>query len=258
MQQADSTDSSSVIRRSDETLREERFYSQLPLKCISSHGSVSAWCPFLSAWLDSPPGRQTLLDFSSAIDASIDGIQRESCCDSETKVIVDELRSCKGKSRSETAKTCLYLYTRESFLYRALNTALRDEDLSKVETLGPFCFLMRQYSRSCKEFLGIVYRGAQFSPETIDTYRKSVNSWRTWPSFTSTTKSRQVAEQRGNVLFEIKILPIKLTSVARAFDIAEFSQFPSEEEVLLPAGISFQIIRVDETSPSKPVIEIKI
>ena len=238
--------------------RDERFYSQLPSKCVSSHGSALAWCPFLDAWLKSVAGHQALFDFSTALDASIEGIRRESVDELETKFIVEHLTSCKGKSRAETAKTALYLYTRESFLYRLLNTALRDEDLTKVETLGPFCFLLRQYSRSCQEFTGTVYRGANFSSETIETYRKSVNAWRTWPSYTSTTKSRPVAELRGNVLFLIKILPIRITSIARAFDITNISQFPSEEEVLLPAGTSFQVVRVDETSSSKCFIEIKI
>ncbi len=156
------------------------------------------------------------------------------------------------------AEVCVHLYTRESFLYRVLNTALRDSDHSKIETMGPLCFLIRNYSHVCQGFVGTVYRGLDLSPSTITSYKQAVNMWRTWPSFTSTSKNRKMAEIRGNTLFIITIRPIKFSSAVRAYDISSISQFPSEEEVLLPAGVSFQIINVDQKSYEKNIIEIEI
>jgi hypothetical protein len=264
---ADSTQQFPVKRqtncRREDCLREERFFSQPSLTSTPSYGSAQAWCPFLSAWLNTPAGKKALFDFSSAIDACIDGILQEAarhCSDSETeaKWMVEQLRACKEKSRRETSKFCVYLYTRESFLYRVLNAALRDGDHSKLDTMGPLCFLIRNYSHTCKPFVGTVYRGVDLSLTTIATYKQAEGMWRTWPSFTSTSKDKKMAEIRGNTLFIITIANVQFSSTVRAYDISEISQFPSEEEVLLPAGISFQVISVNQTSYQKNIIEIKI
>jgi hypothetical protein len=67
-----------------------------------------------------------------------------------------------------------------------------------------------------------------------------------------------MAEIRGNTLFIITIANIQFSFPVRACDISDISQFPSEEEVLSPAGISFQIVRVVENPYQKNIIEIKI
>jgi hypothetical protein len=263
----DSTEESPVKRQTDcrreDCLREERFFSQSSLTSTSSYGSAHAWCPFLSAWHNTSAGKKALFDFSSAIDACADGILQEAArdpSDSQTEAnwMVEQLLACKEKSRRETSRFCVHLYTRESFLYRILNTALRDGDHSKLDTLGPLCFLIRSYSHACKAFIGTVYRGVDLSPAMITSYKQAEGMWRTWPSFTSTSKNKKMAEIRGNTLFIITIANIQFSFPVRACDISDISQFPSEEEVLSPAGISFQIVRVVENPYQKNIIEIKI
>ena len=83
--------------------------------------------------------------------------------------MAEQLRACKTKPRREVSKVCIHLYTRESFLYHVLNTTLRDADYSKLDTLGPLCFLMRDYSRTCTEFIGTVYRGVA-TPTSNDSF----------------------------------------------------------------------------------------
>ncbi|CAF4952207.1 unnamed protein product, partial [Rotaria magnacalcarata] len=217
-----------------ESLREERFNSPPLVTSTPSYGKALAWCPFLTEWFKSSAGKKPVLDFPSAIDACIDGI-------------LQEARRC------ETSSVCIHLYTRESFLYRVLNTALRDSDHSKLATLGPLCFLIRDYSRTCIDYIGTVYRGVQLSLTSILSYKQAVGSWRTWPSYTSTSKNRKMAEFRGNTLFIIEITNTKLSS-PRAYDVTEISQFPSEEEVLLPAGVSFQVISVEQDLKQKYII----
>ena len=255
-----------VISQSDcrggANLREERFYSEI-ISTANSYGSAQAWCPFLDAWLNSSAGKKALVNYSSAIDACIEGILHEakqdrSSKEAEVKWMIEQLRSCKDKPRRDTARHCLHLYTRESFLFRVLNTAIRDGDHSKLQTMGPLCFLMRSYSNGCKEFVGKTYRGVNLSPAAIETYKQAINLWRTWPSYTSTTKSRSMAEIRGNTLLIIKVIPLKLSSTSRAYDIENISQFPSEEEVLLSAGISFQIISVNDNPCGKTIIEVEV
>ncbi|CAF1083678.1 unnamed protein product [Rotaria sordida] len=245
-----------------ECLREERFCSPSFLTSTPSYGKALAWCPFLTEWLKSPAGRKAALNFPSAIDACINGILQEaikhqSNSEAEAKWMVDQLKSCKMKPRRETSKVCINLYTRESFLYHVLNTALREADHSKLDTLGPLCFLIRDYSRTCTEFIGTVYRGVQLPLTAILSYKQAVGSWRTWPSYTSTSKNREMAEFRGNTLFIIEIVNSK-PSLQRAYDVSEISQFPSEDEVLLPAGVSFQVINVEQELNQKYIIQIKL
>ncbi|CAF1026547.1 unnamed protein product [Adineta steineri] len=248
--------------KQQQCLREERFFSPSLLSSASSYGNALAWCPFLIEWLKLPDGKRTILDFSSCIDICINGIieearKHQSNSETEAKWIAEQLKACKGQPRREVSKVCIQLYTRESFLYHVLNTALRNNDYSKLNTLGPLCFLMRDYSRSCTEFIGTVYRGVQLPFATIESYKQAIGSWHTWSSYTSTSKDREMAEFRGNTLFIIEITNIKL-SAPRAYDVASISHFPSEEEVLLPAGISFQVISVEQDLQQKYIIHIKL
>lgn len=64
-------------------------------------------------------------------------------------------------------------YTAGSFLYRVLNKALREEDMSKVDSMGPFCQLLNKaiqnenYHKKAgvEGFTGTVWRGATLTEE---------------------------------------------------------------------------------------------
>jgi hypothetical protein len=56
-----------------------------------------------------------------------------------------------SNSENVVTKTIVYIYTMESFVYRELNKAARNYDLSKVDTLGPFAVLLTQIIYSCEE-----------------------------------------------------------------------------------------------------------
>jgi hypothetical protein len=263
---SDSSKQRSVRRqlgcKRQECLREERFFSPPLLATTPSYGKALAWCPFLTEWLKLPAGKRALVDFLSSIDACIDGILEEakrhqSNSETEAQWMVEQLRACKTKARREVSKMCIHLYTRESFLYHVLNTALRNADYSKLNTLGPLCFLIHDHARTCKPFVGTVYRGMQLSYTTILSYEQAINTWRTWASYASTSKNREMAELLGNTLFVIDIVDMK-PSAPRAYNVQDFSQFPSEEEVLLPAGTSFQIISVEQNLQQKYIIKIKL
>ena len=136
-------------------------------------------------------------------------------------------------------------YTQDTFLYFALNRALRECDLTKLETLGPFAYLLHNHARTCKEYCGTVYRGAQLTPAHIEEYRLALGTWRSWPAYTSTSRLRDTAAAFGNTLFVIEITGPYPTS-PRAFDISDLSDFEDEAEIVIPNGISFQILSVDQ------------
>ena len=243
-------------------LRECRFRTPPSFTMAPSYGKLKEWCPFLSAWLKTPMGMKSLIKFETIIDACIEGILKEaelheSHSMTEANWMVEQLKACKTKSRREISRLCIHLYTRESFLYRILNAALRESDFSKLETLGPLCFLIRDYSRTCSEFVGTVYRGLDLTMDMINSYKQALGTWRTWPSYTSTSKDRSMAELLGNTLFIIEITELTLNS-PRSYDLTDISQFPSEKEVLLPAGTSFLITDVEINSNSKHIVRIKL
>jgi hypothetical protein len=59
--------------------------------------------------------------------------------------LANRLESVKNKSEKEILECAVYIYTMETFLYTLINASLRNEDWSKIDTLGPFCFLLQCY-----------------------------------------------------------------------------------------------------------------
>jgi hypothetical protein len=249
-----------------ECLRENRFYyksavvSTTPGSSSSSYGAFDSWCPFLKAWFETSKGRRAWLQLSSCIEASAQGIiqeAREHGRNAEAAYMAEKIRQCSGRSRREATELCMRLYTKDSFLYDALNKALRQCDLAKLDTLGPIAFLISNYSHAGNEFVGTVYRGVEFAHSENEAYKQAIGRWKSWPAYTSTSKNRALAEMYGHTLFIIEITDIKL-SAPRSFDISNLSYYPAEEEVLLPPGMSFRIIDVEQTSEEKWIISIRI
>ncbi|CAF0790611.1 unnamed protein product [Rotaria sordida] len=247
-----------------ECLRENRFGSTISItsSSSSSYGKFDAWCPFLIAWLHSSSGKQAFVHFPKCIEKCAEGIIKEATLhDShshmEARYMAEKLRQYSKKSRIEIAELCIHFYTKDSFLYFVLNKALREHDCSKLETLGPLCYLMRNYSRLSQDYIGTVYRGVQLTYTEIEAHKRNIGEWKTWPAYTSTSKDRQMAEIFGNTLFIIEITDVKLSS-PRAYDIAYISNYPNEKEVLIPAGVSFQILNFAQDASQKYIINVKV
>lgn len=179
----------------------------------------------------------------------------------EADWIVSYLTPFIDKSFDQIGRACVRLYTMDTFVYPLLNKTLRDNDLSKVETLGPFCYLLFQFNFAEEfqpyRFVGRVYRGANLSPSQIDEYRETVDQVRSWLGFTSTSRQRLIAESfsQTNVLFVIDILPSALCS---ALTIADVSMFPHEDEVFIRAGQHFTIDRVEPTNSQQTLIYLTV
>lgn len=167
----------------------------------------------------------------------------------EAQWIAEQLKSVQQKCKEDVEKLILYLYTFESFLYRLINQTLRENDLEKIETLGPFIQILFQTDCSPTTnkvgFHGILYRGAQLDEKTIESYRESIGSIKTWDAFASTSQNRNQAECYGNVLFIInhqKQTRYKYSGM----DISLISYYPAEQEVLIRAGRDFLVENVEE------------
>lgn len=150
------------------------------------------------------------------------------------------LRTCIGQA--DSLKCAARLYSLETFLYKLVNSTLRNNDRSKANTLGPFCYLLQLYSQSTEHLFDmILYRGMSLTDEMIEDYKKAVGTKIQWLAFTSTSKVRAVAELYGNTLFIIRLVPI----VPIGANLSSVSYFPAELEVLLPAGQVFLVEKMN-------------
>ncbi len=162
----------------------------------------------------------------------------------EARLICDQLCNVKDKSEDEILEQSTRLYTAETFLYKLVNTTLRNEDMSKIDTLGAYCFLLQGHlwcSGNDREAI-TVYRGTNMSDQMIEQYKLAIGKDIRYLAFTSTSKDRQVAEMysNGNTLFIIK-----LNNSGFLCDISLLSFYPDEQEVLLNAGHPFKVDQVE-------------
>jgi hypothetical protein len=175
-------------------------------------------------------------------------------------VVKDETLRKKDKKRIEKLQDCcVTLYTKDCYIYRVVNTALRDDDRTKLDTLGPYCYLVYDnIGRRLKYYLSIrhrlqqtfhptesqsmiVYRGDHISREIIEEYREAAgnnNKYFKWLSFVSTSLRRDVAESFGcNVLYIIE-LQRHLTN-DQFTNLQRNTFIEDEEEILLRPGMRF-------------------
>jgi hypothetical protein len=152
----------------------------------------------------------------------------------------EQLRSC---TNDEEILACVArLYSAESFLYKLLNTTLRNKDMSKLDTLGPFCVLLWLHLRSNKDKRDqLLYRGTTLTDEMIEEYKQAVGDQIIWNSFTSTSKDRRIAERFGNTLFIILVKD----ETKWLSDISSLSHYPHEQEVLLQNHCVFTIDKIE-------------
>ena len=148
-------------------------------------------------------------------------------------------------------------YTRQTFLGEVLNQALANCDLKKLDTLGPYAYLLSSYARKEKAYCGTVYQGAELDATHINEYRNSLGLWKHWSTYASTSKDRSVAESFGNTLFVIELMA-GLSSTPTNFDVSSLSKFPDEAEIVIPPGFSFKILCVEQDPQQKYIIHLRI
>ena len=184
---------------------------------------------------------------TTAID-KLNLIQRckEHYKDDQTELdIIDEF------NRQYSADKALWWYTRDSFLYRMLNKALR------VENIG-LLFLFRHVIADIYERLQryqyrkalTVYRGQIMSKNEREKHQKSINKFLSINSFFSTSRDRECAlkflnktvttDDLERVLFAIDADPNGVKSKPFA-ELRTLSYYEDENEVLFMIGSVFQL-----------------
>ena len=205
--------------------------------------------------------------------------ERDKCdlialCKNEYKNNDDEMVLVTEFERQYHSLKAIWWYTRESFVYRMLNKALR---IQNVEVLHLFrAVIQDMYAQlcqyQCQESVR-VYRGQWMSKVEVDHLRNSIDNLISMNSFLSTSLNRNVAlkflRNNGNmigsddfepVLFEIDADPqiissatVKMNKECKPFaKIRELSDIGDEYEVLfmLDSVFSLNEIYHDQSSAS--------
>ncbi|CAF1133903.1 unnamed protein product [Didymodactylos carnosus] len=175
-----------------------------------------------------------------------------------------ELQNIQQFEKTYTSDDAIRWYTKDGFIYRLINKALRTEDIEVLHTFryyinGLSACLGRDYElRKQRQTETLkLYRGITQTNDEIQRLQTSIGKLISTNGFFSTTKNKRVAEMYAGIgcnnfkyeslLFEIDIDMQTHTHCIFA-DVSCYSLFSDEQEVLFDLGTVFEIASVDYNS----------
>ena len=193
-------------------------------------------------------------------------------CRMEYSTDEKELEKIDEFARTYQSDNVIEWYTRDAFLYRLLNKALRTQDILPiyqyrfvlVDLHHRLTQLHTEYIQSLQSSKEppselIVYRGQGLTVKELEQFKENINGRIAMNSFLSTSTSSDVALGfAGNgtgrpfiesVLFEIHC-PIQIYQSKPFANIGKYSSTKTENEILFTIGTIFQINSVEELTES--------
>lgn len=129
----------------------------------------------------------------------------------------------------------------DELLYKKINDALMSDD---YDLLNENMIYINSLRHAIKENLldeSIkVYRNLKLDPNDVLSEYKE-NEVFLWPTFSSTSRYKDIASKFGDYTFEINALPNDFTYRT---DISKYSQYPHEQEILFYPYSGFRIKRI--------------
>ncbi|CAF0897422.1 unnamed protein product [Didymodactylos carnosus] len=179
----------------------------------------------------------------------------------------EQLRLIDEFQNSYTSGEAIKWYTRETFLYKLVNKALRTEDVEQLYTFRYFIADLSlsltaeyQHIRERQEDVVTLYRGLKVDEEEFLILKQNEGNLISTNGFLSTSRCRNVAlafatkpTQRTNVisiLYEIECNVKDTESIVFA-DIAKFSDYTCEQEVMFDLGTTYRIVSIREDTEQK-------
>lgn len=171
----------------------------------------------------------------------------------------------------------LFWYTKDSFVYRRLNQALRSLNTEMMVKMSFFIRhlhlqlqqLHQQQSIKFREQF-TVYRGQGLSGEDFQILHDTEGGLLSFDNFLSTTKNRKVAmiyapnavernEELIGVLFAITIDPNKVLTTRTPYALIDaYSAFSSEEEILFTMHTVFRVIAIRQIAENDRLWEVQL
>ena len=153
-------------------------------------------------------------------------------------------------------------YTRNSFIYKLINKALRTEDIDALYTyrfyINDLCACLEENCQLLREYASVitVYRGMRMSKAELELVETNIGHLIAMNGFWSTTRRMDIAEifagvrgpvkmsassnLRVPIIFEITVNLAECSS-ANLADIRHLSAHRDEEEILFDLGTVFKI-----------------
>lgn len=162
---------------------------------------------------------------------------------------------------SYSPSKAIWWYTRESFVYKTLNSALRKQSVHMMFLYRSLIFdLWKQLAEHQSKVKLEVYRSQLISMEELESLKRNVNQLISINSFFSSSANRNAAlfllgDTRSllelqPVLFEIEADPLNVNSKPFS-DIKEISHFTQEAEVLFMLGSVFRVKSVNNPAEER-------
>ena len=174
-----------------------------------------------------------------------------------------ELRLIDQFERDYSPEDAIRWYSKQSFLYKLVNKALRSEDLEQLQT---FRFFIHDLSQSLahehekmiasNEKILTLYRGTKLLKEEFEKMKENLGKVISTNGYLSTSRLRSPAllfAQKSTkrtegiaVLFQIECDVQQLGHSVIYADIAAFSDYSEEQEVLFDLNASFRLDSIEE------------
>ena len=199
---------------------------------------------------------------SSSMDRSalIERCKKEYQDDPSELMIIDDFKE------NYIPERAIWWYTRECFLYRMLNRALRT---ANIDLLFEFRFVLDDLaaqlrSNPCPSPIR-VYRSQLMSTDEVNRLKNSVGQLISFNSFLSTSRDRDQAlaflhqseEHLQKMIFEITAdSPLK--NIQPFSDITRYSSLPEEEEILFMVGSIFRLQSIDTDEQHRRIVRLKL
>ncbi|CAF1294873.1 unnamed protein product [Didymodactylos carnosus] len=150
-------------------------------------------------------------------------------------------------------------YTRQSFVYKLINKALRTEDIEQLHIFRFFITdlcssLAQEYKKMREREKGVlpVYRGVKLSNEEVEKLKENEGKLISMNGFLSTSRLSSVALNFASKSMKRRDAVVVLFETEYDFnglngddivcaDVAKFSDYPEEQEVLFDLGATFKI-----------------
>jgi tetratricopeptide (TPR) repeat protein len=174
-----------------------------------------------------------------------------------------ELRLIDEFEREYRSEEAIRWYSKQSFVYKLVNQALRSGDIDQLHVFRFYIgdlseSLAREHEKvlSSKKRVFTVYRGLKLDKEEFDKLKENQGKLISTNGYLSTSRLRSPAltfamkpTQRKDVvpvLFQIECNVKELGKSVIFADIAQFSEFPYEEEVLFDLSAAFRLESIEQ------------
>ena len=184
-------------------------------------------------------------------------------CRSYYRGNIKELKLIDEFERDYRSEEAIRWYSKESFVYKLINKALRTEDIDQLYT---FRFFIADLSQSLNqehnkilvsdEKILTVYRGAILDKEEFDKLEENEGKLISTSGYLSTSRLRSAALPFANkrtkrldiqhVLFEINCDVQGIGKTITFADIDQFSEYRNKEEVLFDLNTCFTIESIEQ------------